>query len=116
MELLKIIILLIAISSIICSDNTDQPSGVMGKIKSSLQLASKMLGLDRATGVAQLVSETFGGGAKSKKGDNADEQNQNLFSGFFRLLGLDSGKLGAIVINGFILLAQMVCKLIFFFF
>lgn len=90
-------------------------SGVMGKIKNGFKMATKLLGLDRAQGVAQLVSETFGGGShhnpKYKKGSN-DQNSQNLFSGFFRLLGLDAGKLGAIAINGFIFIAQMVSPLI----
>lgn len=121
MQLKAIVIFIVAttiLSNNVGADSVESSeevsSGVMGKIKNGFKMATKLLGLDRAQGVAQLVSETFGGGShhnpKYKK--QSDQNSQNLFSGFFRLLGLDAGKLGAIAINGFIFIAQMVSTLI----
>lgn len=68
-------------------------------------MAGKLLGLDKATSVAELVSEAFG--KTNKKGDEGDGQ-QNIFSGFLRILGFDAKKIGAIAVNAIILVAQLV--------
>lgn len=69
------------------------------------ETAGKILGLDKSSGIAQLVSETFGT-AGQKTGDA--EGGQNIFSGFLRVLGFDTKKIAAIAVNGVIFLAQIV--------
>lgn len=78
---------------------------VFGKLKSGFQLAGKLLGIDHATGVAQLVTEAFG---KSHKKGDGSEGTSNIFSGFLRVLGFDAKKIGAIAINAIIFVAQLV--------
>lgn len=75
---------------------------MIDKIKSGFKLAGKLLGWDYASEVAELVSESFG---KSKKGDNSGD---NLFSGFLRIFGFDTKKIGAITVNAIVFLAQLV--------
>lgn len=76
----------------------------VGKIKSSFEYAGKLLGLNEAYSVTNLVSETFG---KTSKKMN-DEQNSTIFSGFLRILGLDTKKISAIAVNAIIFVAQLV--------
>lgn len=80
--------------------------GVFGKIKSGFAYAGKILGLDRASEVAQLVSQAFGG-RSARKGDTGDPGN-TLFSGFLRVLGFDTKRIGAIAVNAIIFIAQIV--------
>ncbi|EFA01551.1 hypothetical protein TcasGA2_TC007112 [Tribolium castaneum] len=78
---------------------------VFGKLKSGFQLAGKLLGIDHANGVAQLVTEAFG--KAQKKGDGS-EGTSNIFSGFLRVLGFDPKKIGAIAVNAIIFVAQLI--------
>lgn len=82
-----------------------QEDTVFGKLKSGFQFAGKLLGIDQAKGVAQLVSQAFG--KAHKKGDGSEATN-NLFSRFFRILGFDVKKIGAIAVNAIIFVAQIV--------
>lgn len=94
------------------SQQQEAPSGILGNLASGIRLAGKLLGIDKATEVAELVSEAFGNGkTQSKKGDDGDGQ-QNIFSGFLRILGFDAKKIGAIAVNAIIFVAQMVRKLL----
>lgn len=94
-----LLVLCLFISCVYCFEE----GGVFGKLKSGFKLAGKLLGLDRASGVAELVSEAFG---KSTKKD--DQGSKNIFSGFFRIFGLDTKKIGAIAVNAIIFVAQLV--------
>lgn len=77
-------------------------------LASGIRLAGKLLGLDKASEIAELVSEAFGKtNTHSKKGD---EGQQNIFSGFLRILGFDTKKIGAIAVNAIIFVAQLVRK------
>lgn len=77
---------------------------VVGKIKSSFQYAGKLLGLDEAGSVAKLVTEAFGKTAKKFE----DSHRNTMFTGFFRILGLDTKKISAIAVNAIIFVAQLV--------
>ncbi|XP_017775502.1 PREDICTED: uncharacterized protein LOC108561898 [Nicrophorus vespilloides] len=79
-------------------------NSVFGTIKSGLEKAGKMLGLDRASGVAQLVSNAFS--KNSRKGET--NQKDTIFSGFLRILGLDNKRIGAIAVNAIIFMAQLI--------
>lgn len=72
---------------------------------SGLQLAGKFLNSDHAKGVAKLVSEAF---EKTRDKNNNDEKQSNIFSGFLRVLGFDTKKIGAITVNAIIFVAQLV--------
>jgi hypothetical protein len=68
---------------------------------------------DMADRVAALVSNSLGGGGDTKRPQQKQEQQQQqsgggLFGGFMRLLGLDSTRLGAIAINAFVYVSEMV--------
>ncbi|KAJ3657921.1 hypothetical protein Zmor_009697 [Zophobas morio] len=95
-----VVLILALVASSACEERT-----VFGKLKSGFQLAGKLLGIDEANGVAQLVSEAFG--KSHKKGDGA-EGTGNIFSGFLRILGFDSKKIGAIAVNAIIFVAQLI--------
>lgn len=82
-----------------------EDTGVFGKLKSGLKLAGKLLGFDAASEVAKLVTESFA--KPSRKGDNT-QSTSGIFTGFFRLLGLESTKIGAIAVNALVFLAQLV--------
>ncbi|XP_015605663.1 uncharacterized protein LOC107272730 [Cephus cinctus] len=91
-----------------------QNDGVLHKIKAGLQYASDYLKTARQ--IADLVSASLG----EKKGEDGDDGHDetrdsagtsSLLSAFFRLLGLDSQKIGAIAINSAIFLAQMISSL-----
>lgn len=84
-----------------------EDTGVFGKLKSGLKLAGKLLGFDAASEVAKLVTESFAKPKPSRKGDNA-QSSSGIFTGFFRLLGLESTKIGAIAVNALVFLAQLV--------
>jgi hypothetical protein len=88
---------------LVCASSEEQT--VFGKLKSGFQLAGKILGIDHATGVAQLVTEAFG---KSHPKGDGSEGPSNIFSGFLRILGFDSKKIGAIAVNAIIFVAQLV--------
>ncbi|RZC38635.1 uncharacterized protein BDFB_008946 [Asbolus verrucosus] len=95
-----VIILALLVTCINAEEKT-----VFGKLKSGFQLAGKLLGIDQATGVAQLVTEAFG---KTQRKGDASEGTGNIFSGFLRILGFDSKKIGAIAINAIIFVAQLI--------
>ena len=72
-------------------------------------MAGKFLGLNTAQGVAHLVSSSFMRTRPMWMREGPDTSIQHgIFSGFFRLLGLDSTKLGAIALNAIIFIAQLV--------
>jgi hypothetical protein len=72
-------------------------------------MAGKFLGLNTAQGVAHLVSSSLLKARPQWLREGSDISFQHgLFSGFFRLLGLDSTKLGAIALNAIIFIAQLV--------
>lgn len=77
---------------------------VVHKIKSSFHYAGKLLGLDEAYSVTKLVTEAFGKATKKTE----DNQRGTIFSGFFRILGLDTKKISAIAVNAIIFVAQLV--------
>lgn len=85
--------------------NYNYADGIFEKLQTSFEMAGKLLGLDKAKSVAQLVSDAFG--KSGKKGDGS-EGGQNIFSGFLRIFGFDSKKIGAIAINAIIFVAQLV--------
>ncbi|KAJ8667000.1 hypothetical protein QAD02_008662 [Eretmocerus hayati] len=95
--------------------------GVFEKIRAGLQNAKNYL--ETAKNIADLVSNSLN---KNKyqsykmRGDNDDFADsprkdtfepKNLISSFFRLMGLDSGKVTAITVNGFVFLAQLISEL-----
>lgn len=88
---------------------------MFAKLKSSIQWASKLLGLDKASDVANLVSSAFG--KRQKKMDNNNNNSEktsgNIFSGFLRIFGFDGKKVGAIAVNAIIFVAQLVNILTF---
>lgn len=92
----------------VCFNITYSFEEFVGKIKSSFEYAGKLLGLNEAYSVTNLVSETFG--KSTKKIDN--EQNNTIFSGFLRILGLNTKKISAIAVNAIIFVAQLVSKCI----
>lgn len=96
--MLVVILLVLVVSS------TAEEKTVFGKLKSGFQHAVKLLGIDHANGVAQLVTEAFG--KAHKKGDG--NETGNIFSGFLRVLGFDAKKIGAIAVNAIIFVAQLV--------
>lgn len=79
---------------------------------SGLQVAGKFFNADHAKGVASLVSEAFD--KSHAKNKDADQQG-NMFSGFLRMLGFDTKKIGAITVNAIIFVAQLVslCRILF---
>lgn len=99
----------LSVTATLSEENT-----VFGKLKSGFQFAGKLLGIDQANGVAQLVSQAFGK-AQTRKGDEGAATN-NLFSSFFRILGFDVKKIGAIAVNAIIFVAQIVSLIQFFFY
>lgn len=79
------------------------------KFREGLNMAGKFLGLNTAQGVAHLVSSSLLTTRPQWPREGTDVGLQHgLFSGFFRLLGLDSTKLGAIALNVIIFIAQLV--------
>ena len=77
--------------------------------REGLSEAGRLLGLDTAQGVAQLVSKSFSSSAKQQP-SSASGTAGGIMSGFFRLLGLDSAKLSAVTLNTLVFLAQLVIK------
>lgn len=82
--------------------------GVFGKIKSGLEAAGKWFGLGKGSGLAKLVAESFGKNGGEKHEDNS----KGVFSAFFRILGFDAKKIGAIAVNAIIFIAQMVINFV----
>jgi hypothetical protein len=82
---------------------------MVAKFREGLDMAGKFLGLNTAQGVAHLVSTSLLNARPQwlREGPDASLQH-GLFSGFLRLLGLDSTKLGAIALNAIIFMAQLV--------
>ncbi|KAL3267398.1 hypothetical protein HHI36_011527 [Cryptolaemus montrouzieri] len=80
---------------------------MFGKLKSGLQMAGKFLGIDKAKGVADLVSDAFGK-SNNRKGD--EDAGGNIFSGFLRMLGFDAKRIGAIAINSIVFVAHLISK------
>ncbi|XP_065347513.1 uncharacterized protein LOC135944461 [Cloeon dipterum] len=71
--------------------------------------------VDMADRVASLVSNGIGNRAqfknqqqKSQKQEQQQSPGPGLFGGFMRLLGLDSTRLGAIAVNAFIYVSEMI--------
>lgn len=84
-------------------------AAVVTKFREGLNMAGKFLGLNTAQGVAHLVSSSLLTTRPQWPREETDGGLQHgLFSGFFRLLGLDSTKLGAIALNVIIFIAQLV--------
>ena len=84
-------------------------AAVVTKFREGLNMAGKFLGLNTAQGVAHLVSSSLLTTLPQWPREETDGGLQHgLFSGFFRLLGLDSTKLGAIALNVIIFIAQLV--------
>ncbi|XP_076284596.1 uncharacterized protein LOC143211057 [Lasioglossum baleicum] len=88
--------------------------GVLDKIKAGLEYATNYL--ETAKDIADLVARSLGKKQKERRGE--DEQNEkggfvpsNVMSAFFRMIGLDSQKVTAIVVNSVIFLAQMISSL-----
>ena len=82
---------------------------MVAKFREGLDMAGKFLGLNTAQGVAHLVSSSFMKTRPMWLREGSDTTVQHgIFSGFFRLLGLDSTKLGAIALNAIIFIAQLV--------
>lgn len=79
---------------------------VLSKIKAGFEIAGKFLGINQSTNLAQMVSQTFSGKHIKKNGNFKGDTT--IFSGFLRLLGLDTKKLSAIAVNAIIFVAQMV--------
>lgn len=104
------ILLLLLLFINISRQEQTSATGMFGNIAKGIRLAGKLLGLDKSTGVAELVSETFG--KTDKKGDDGDGGQQNIFSGFLRILGFDAKRVGAIAVNAIIFVAQLVRKLL----
>ncbi|KAF5302165.1 hypothetical protein FQR65_LT08588 [Abscondita terminalis] len=88
------------------TENADTSSGVFGKIKAGIEIAGKYLGFDPENSLAQMVSETFSG--KHTKTQREEPSHFNVFSGFLRLLGLDTKKISAIAVNAIIFVAQLI--------
>ncbi|KAJ9600747.1 hypothetical protein L9F63_001102 [Diploptera punctata] len=82
---------------------------VVAKLKEGIDTAGKLLGLNTAQGVAHLVSSSLLRTRPMWLREGSDTTLQHgIFSGFFRLLGLDSTKLGAIALNAIIFIAQLI--------
>lgn len=71
-----------------------------------VKAASAALGVDASRGVARLVSAGLSAWRAGGKGVAAP----GVVAGFFRLLGLDGAKLGAIALNALVFIAQLVCN------
>ncbi|KAF5302826.1 hypothetical protein FQA39_LY02006 [Lamprigera yunnana] len=96
------LLLLLFVNTVLCLKN-DKAAKVISKIKAGFEVAGKFLGFDLENGLAQIVSETFGG-----KQQKHDDEKFNIFSGLLRLLGLDAKKIGAIAVNAIIFVAQLI--------
>ena len=96
---------------------------MLDKIKSGLKYAKNYL--ETAKEIADLVSQSLKQIKHNKRGDDydtagykknripvKDSEANNLVSGFFRLLGLDSPRIAAIAVNSVVFIAQMVSVLI----
>ncbi|XP_023720765.1 uncharacterized protein LOC111871714 [Cryptotermes secundus] len=82
---------------------------MVSKFREGLDMAGKFLGLNTAQGVAHLVSSSLLKARPQWLREGSDISLQHgLFSGFFRLLGLDPTKLGAIALNAIIFIAQLI--------
>lgn len=73
--------------------------------------------VDMADRVASLVSNSLGQEANQRQKQQKQQQQQptngpGLFGGFMRLLGFDSTRLGAIAVNAFIYISEMVISII----
>ncbi|XP_059484299.1 uncharacterized protein LOC132201820 [Neocloeon triangulifer] len=71
--------------------------------------------VDMADRVASLVSNSLGNKSGQNKNQKTQQKTQEqqssgpgLFGGFMRLLGLDSSRLGAIAVNAFIYISEMI--------
>lgn len=107
LKTIRWILLLVVFSCVIAEEN--RSFYMFGKIKSSIQMAGKLLGLDHAKGVAELVSEAFG-----KTRIKHDNGKDNVFSGFWRVLGFDAKKISAIAVNAIIFVAQLVSFIVIY--
>ncbi|XP_012278855.1 uncharacterized protein LOC105698838 [Orussus abietinus] len=88
-------------------------TGVVENIKAGIRYARSYL--ETAKEIADLVSRSLGHGNRRNDKREPDPSTKfgtgNLVSGFFRLLGVDSTKIGAIVVNSAIFLAQLISSL-----
>ncbi|KAB0799105.1 hypothetical protein PPYR_06985 [Photinus pyralis] len=104
MRLTNLFLILLVIKNV---SSDDQSSGVMGKIKAGFEIAGKFLGIDPSNSLAQMVSDTFSG-KHSKPSSEEFDGKFHIFSGFLRLLGLDTKKISAIAVNAIIFIAQLI--------
>lgn len=97
-QMFVVAFLLVFVNSVSCFED------VVNKIKSGIQFAGKLLGLDEVNKVAKLVADNFHKAARNKQ----DDRGNAIFSGFFRILGLNTKKISAIAVNAIIFVAQLV--------
>lgn len=102
----KVVILILLVFSCKTRYSNATKSQLMDIVTSGLKLSEKLFRTDHAQEVASLVSNAFQDYSKStKKSANPTSQ---VFTGFLKVLGLESEKITAIAINGLIFLAQLV--------
>ncbi|XP_077292903.1 uncharacterized protein LOC143915956 [Arctopsyche grandis] len=83
--------------------------GVIKKFRNGLQMAGKLLGLDAASNVAQLITEAFKKNNENEKlKEDDDPKTTGLITILLKMLSFDTTKISAVVINAIIFLAQMI--------
>nr|XP_033339142.1 uncharacterized protein LOC117227749 [Megalopta genalis] len=110
----KILCALICVLGFSIVDSAQQNDGVLEKIKAGLEYATNYL--ETAKDIADLVARSLGKKQKERRGEDEDKNKadfvpSNVMSAFFRMIGLDSQKVTAIVVNSVIFLAQMISSL-----
>lgn len=75
-------------------------------LTSGVKFTENLINMDYANGVTKLVSDAFKNLTTTKNGMKSAASE--IFTGFIKILGFDSKKIGAIGINGLIFLAQLV--------
>lgn len=111
-----LILLICVIVTLKKCDSTAIRRSLVDNIHSGIRFAGKILGIDTAADVAELVSKAFSKNLlrnknnETPKSEQKKEQPNNLLGGLFRLMGLEGPKLGALAINGIIFIAQMIGK------
>ncbi|KAG5862411.1 hypothetical protein JTB14_001212 [Gonioctena quinquepunctata] len=98
--------LLIILNLVLCSCDEAKTFSVFDKIKTGFKMAGNFFSTDHASKVANLVSSALGK-TQAKEGAGGKPSN-NIFSGFLRLFGIDSKKIGVIAINAIIIVAQLI--------
>ncbi|XP_078049431.1 uncharacterized protein LOC144476402 [Augochlora pura] len=110
----KILCALICVLGFSVVDTVQQKDGVLEKIKAGLEYATNYL--ETAKDIADLVAKSLGKKQKERRGEDEDKNKagfvpSDVMSAFFRMIGLDSQKVTAIVVNSVIFLAQMISSL-----